>query len=214
MANPVQWSVDQLLSQLNAVKDKARAEWKTLGVNNAAVADLYARANQITDPAQRATVRRGLEAWAARQAKLQGDFNRGYAKWREAYNAVAAFMRSLGLNAPADSGGLGVALAAVIVPASIAALVITAGLWLGAVHEQNLTQRAGLASQASLLAARISGQISETEYLTASKAAAETANQQDKPNLISDIGGVLVPALLLVAAILIVPKLIPQRAAA
>jgi len=212
--NPVQWSADHLLAQLASVKAKAKAEWDELGRNSERVTALYADADRIGDPQRRQAIRRGLEAWASRQAKLQSDFNAAYGKFRAAYNGVAAFMRSIGAQAPPDTG-LGVVPSVIIVPAVVAGLVITAGLWFAAIHEKNLTQRAGLANQAALIGELRAGHLTPEQFLGASKDAAAEANARDRDNnLVGDIGGVLLPALLLVGAIVIVPKLIGRKAAA
>jgi hypothetical protein len=220
MANPVQWTIDQLLSELASIKAKAQAEFAVIGQNNAQVVALYAKAGTIKDPTQRAQVRGALEAWAARQARLQSDFNTAWGRYQAAYNAAASFLRSVGINAPASASLSGLGAVPLIVPVAVVSLVVIALAWLASVHENNLTQRQMLANQAARFQALASGQINLDTYLAASKADGELADKTRQPppkDPLGDLTGMIIPALAIVAAIVLGPRLLelmPRRGAA
>jgi len=207
MANPVQWTVDRLLTELAKVKANAQAEFRAIGANNAAVTDLYAKSNQITDPAQRAQVRGALERWATRQAKLQSDFNTAWLRYQSAYNGAAAFLRAVGMKAPASASLSGLGAVPILVPIAIGAAVVIATEWLIAVHENNVTQREALANQAARFNALLAGQISPADYVSASNADARLADQNKKKPP-GDWSDMIVPALGLVALIVLGPRLL------
>jgi hypothetical protein len=217
MPNPVQWTADRALAELNSAKAKFQAEWTAMGHNNVAVQHLVDRANQLTEPRARAAAIASANLWAARQVRLQNDFIRAYGKWHDAYNALAAFFRTVGLKAPPDTGlagaGLGVVPAAILVPAIVAGVVITAITWAAWMHDQNVTQRDGLAIQNKALDALINGQMSSADYQVATQRANDSARPKPPPG-IGDLAGMLIPALGLVALIVLGPsimRVIPSR---
>lgn len=212
--NVAQWGVDQLVSELNRIQALAQAEWTALGQNSAAASDLYA-SDAIDAPTKAA-----LEKWASRQAQIQRDFNTAYGVFRNAWDGAARFLNSIGLEAPSNPGlkGLGIVPALVIVPVVVVGAVTLAGLWFASIHESNLTQRQGLANQSKINDAYINGKITADQYRQMSDAEAAAAGPPKKPpGDPSDLFGMIVPALGLVAVILLGPRImdmLPKRRAA
>lgn len=212
----VQWTADQLLAELAKVKAWARAEFAAMGQNSAHMSDLYVQADSIADPAKRAAARGGLEAWANRQAGLVRDFNAAWGRYLAAYNAAASFLRSIGVNAPPDPGGLSGLGALPLVPVVVVGAVLLAAAWLAVVHENNLTQRQDLSNQAARFAAFVGGRISAGDYVTLSRADAALAEQNKKPLPGGGLQGMILPGLALVALIVLGPRLLelmPRKAA-
>jgi hypothetical protein len=206
--NPVQWSADQLMEQLASLRARAQAEFDVIGQNNQAVTELYAQADQITDPATMAAVKARLQAIGNRQAGLQNDFNNAWRAYQSAYNSAAAFLRSIGLNAPDSAALSGLGQFQVLVPVAIVAVVVTAGLWFAANHDNNVTQRQLLSSEQERVNAVLGGQMSVADYTAMSQADTKQADQLRKPNPGGDLTGMIVPALALLALIFVGPKLL------
>lgn len=213
MANAAQWTVDQLLSQVDDLQAQFQTQFAAIGANNASVTDLYSQADGIEDPQMKAAVKANLQGIANRQVALQNDFNTAYSIFRNSYNAVASFLRSVGMNAPPITGLSGLGQVQLLVPAAIVGGVLLAAAWVAVNAANNATQQKHLANQQELLDMVKSGQITVAQYLAMSAADTAAMDKLKKPNP-SDWTQMVVPALGLLALIILGPqllKLVPSR---
>lgn len=218
MANPVQWSIDQFYSALQSV-------W-SLGTK--AKSDLAADRTQLmhlwdVTKTQAPDVARAHQAILTPLIHQNSVLRTQYLaplmdKYKTAVNAGSSALRAAGFTAPTLAGyGMGaipiiipaVAIAAIIVALSAASIIAN----LTDAQRKNTATAAAIIGDASLTPAQ---RASELAALATSAKAVSEAATKNNPFGGFNLGDV-VPILALVAAILIVPKvlpLIPRRRAA
>lgn len=207
--NPVDWTVDRLLSVLQAIDTRtadaieqryaARDQWQRL-VHEAA---------QIADPRVRATVQASLMDWRHRDlahAQRLKDFD---SKLYQAKQLVKAFLVRIGHGVP---DYLGAVPAAVLIPVAIIVAVVGADVALALLERGNQVQRAGLTTVQRAMELKAKGLLTDVQYNATVKAASQTAQQQDPLGLTGAMQAAL-PLVLLGAVIYLAPLFLRKRSA-
>ena len=204
MASAVQWTVDRFWSELQALKSGIDAASSALEQNRTELAGMYARARAAYDPARDAY----LAPLIHRNTTLRITYLKPIrAKYNQAVNAAGAAIRRAGYTTP-GLAGLGLA-PAIIVPAVAVAAVVVA---LAAVAVVNRMTQAQI-TRTNTMARIMNGGGTAAEKLALAKAITDSANAESRANPpLLDFGALALP-LALVAAIVIVPRLLPARRA-
>jgi hypothetical protein len=203
-----QWTLEQMFNVLRRgdqlVKDTDRA----IVANNLRLDAMYERANALTGP-QRDPLRSELEALGAKQVRVVQDFATWSGRWKGALQAIGAVLRKLGSDLPPGLGQL--QLAPIIAGGVVAAIII--GIW--AFSPRNRAIASGLDSAAKVLDSVRAGEITPDQAKQLLRSYNDTINRAGGAGDILGLEGALkaaLPVVLVIAAIVLVPKLMPRRA--
>lgn len=207
MAGPVQWTIDQLWSGLQQIRNGFNTVSADLKADQAELTRLWSATKKDGNAVRRAANQALLKPQIHRNSVLRLSW---LAPVRDKYNQAVQLasnaLRSAGYSTP-NLSGLGFVFA--IAPAAAVVLVVAALAILGTVAMLTQSQRTNTAN-----IARIIGDPSTTaEQKAALLRALKEANDSLPPPPGLDFGA-LAWGLAAVAAIVIVPKLLPARRAA
>jgi hypothetical protein len=208
-----------LLSIVTPIYQQAMNQAMVIQQNSARISALAARIRAIADPKARAAAQAALEPTSRAQAAIVLDHRAWVARWNAAAKALDAWANKAGVAAagpPMLLSGLGVA--PIIVPASIILLFV--GLVVGGFLAYEWSRTQGVSQALAPLeaaAARVAaGTMSQADfdafaktYKDALAAGGRAPSSGDLQHIIES----LTMPLLLVAAIVIGPKLIGARKA-
>jgi len=214
VANPIQWGIDQVFAQLNNVVSQAHAERSQIYLNTAHLNDLTAVSTSIADPAARQAMKDWLEKSWTRQREVSNLYRMFADKFANAAAALKQFLIDNGIEPTVP--GLGAA--PLLVPIVVVGLVLTATAMVIYIHEKNVPQTKAIEFQMQGLSALQSGGASVAQlidYMNKSEATvAGMKPTSPDPFGLTGFAQALVPVALIVAAAVIVPRLLPSRAAA
>jgi hypothetical protein len=216
MAGPVQWTVTEFWKQLQNVKNQIHAVDSALQADKATLTALYAQARKEYDPAG-AHDRAYLEPLIHRNSVLRMSYLAPVKqKFNAAVTAASSALRGAGYTTP-NLTGLGVVPAVVIVPAvAVAALGIAAAAVL-IVRRMTEAQVGRTATARGIFGDASTTPAQKLALAEAFQREMETEKATSPPPLGIDLGFV-VPAIALVALIVLGPQLLrafgPRRAVA
>lgn len=206
MAGAVQWTVDQFYAQLQALKSQIDAVDSTLTANKNQLAKMYDTARRNYDPARDVYLAPLIHQNTVLRLNYLAPIK---AKFNEAVAASSKLLRSAGYTTPALAGlELGVL---PIVPVVAAAAVIVALAAVAVCYRLTQAQVTNTNAMAAIM-----GDKSTTaeQKIALAKTITEQTKQQQRANPPLFDPNALVMPLALVLAILVVPKMLPRRAAA
>lgn len=216
MSGPAQWTVDQFWTQLQRVETQIKAVDASLQSDKATLTALYSRARQMLDPAG-AHDRAYLDPLIHQNTVLRLSYLAPVkTKFNAAVSAASSALRGAGYTTP-NLSGLGVVPAVIIVPAvAVAALGVAAAAVL-IVNRMTQAQVGRTATARGIFGDTSTTPAQKLALAEAFQREMETEKATSPPPLGVDLG-FIVPAIALVALIVLGPQLLrafgPRRAEA
>lgn len=210
MSAAVDWTVDKLLSQFQAVNRDAATEQARLKSNRAHYVQVLSGLAAMPNTSAKATIKTHLTEWIHNQVAAENRFNDYLAKWTAVKAGVKKFLQSVGVTPPAYLGAVAIAPVAVVTILLAAAAIV---VWLRAANNVQAKTLDGISETIEL--ARQQGWTAEqtTAAINAVKKAA-TETEPSDPFGASKILEAALPVLVVIAAIMFLPRIMPRRAAA
>lgn len=215
MATAVDWTVSKLLGFVDTLNRDATREQARIRANRARYMTTLRSVANVRDPNAKARIKAELTTWIHKQVAVENAFNEFLLRFAAAKAKVKAFLQSIHVTPPAYLGAIQVVPAAIIIVVAAAATAITI------VVVQNNLQGKGLDGLQRLIGLASAQNWTPEQTETALEAyrrtleAAEHAGGGDGDPF--GIGNALekaVPVLMIVAAIILLPKFMGRRAAA
>lgn len=219
MAGAVRYTLGQLYGLITPAFEKALAAKAQIADNSHRIAVAFTNARAMRDGPAKTRALAALGDVSRQQAQIKLDFAAFAQRWNAATKQLNDFAARQGYSGPdmllAGFGGLGQL--ELVVGASIAAVVLAAVGYAAYIAGRNKVVSSALSPIENTVNAVLAGKLSpaEAEKLlaatTASMKAASDALAKANPNPFADSINSLVVPLALVAAIILLPKLMPQR---
>ena len=210
MADTAPWGVDTLFSWMRNIADAAERERAQISMNNARLMEMNAGSARIADPAARATFRAWIAKSVTRQAKIVATWRATQGKIAAAVARARAFLVAHGIK-PSGPGLSGLGAVPLVVPIVIVGFVLAAWAAVVLVRSMNGPQTKAIDFHRSALDALVSRGAS-AEQLAAFIAQAEGSIAHPPPggNPFGALGDWIMPAALVLAAVLILPRVMPH----
>jgi hypothetical protein len=210
MANIAQMAVNEFWASLKSLESVAKVEGAALEANRLKLIGASSAARKDPVKARSAQRQAALAPLIHRNSELRMQYRDLVGRFNSAVKSAAGVIRKVGLAAPDTLSGLGIAPAVILVPIVAVAALGTA--WAIAYSIQESRRNLDKATD---LAIRVAGDPSATpeQRAAAMKILANAKETAPKGPLGLDLESLTVP-LLIVAAILLVPKMLPARRAA
>jgi hypothetical protein len=204
------WTVDKLYRMANNVAADANKRTDEMKANSSAISALRARADALTNPDARAAAQVKVGELSRRQAQIVIDWRNFTNGWKDTAAKAGAFLKNVGLNVPSlNLNGIGAV--PVIVPIAIAAAVLIAAGYVAVVATSNATVAKAVSAQSRAFADFESGKLTFDQYQQVSaniNATTRSAAEAAGAGSIADILKKATPVLLIVGAILLLPRVL------
>ena len=213
-AEAANWTIAKLQGQLLAVRDNAQAAYAGMVSNRHRIATLFSNLRALPDSDTKAAALADADKISRQIAQQFIDYANFKSAWNGTIGQANSFLRSVGLN-QINAGLAGPELP--LVPIAIAAAVLVAVAFVAALALQNRTVGSALSLQERAYSDMIAGRITPAQYQQVSDnidATLAAARDAAKPPGPFDLTGMLqaaLPIVAIVAAVILLPRLLPSR---
>lgn len=217
----VQYTLGQIYDLITPAFEAALAASQDIASNTSRISAAFKAANQMPDGPDKTNALATLNTLSRQQAQIILDHRAFAQRWNAAIKGVNDFAAQQGYVGPEMTlaGYQTLGQMELIVGGSIAAAVIGVVAYVAYEQGRNKVVSGALDPIEQIVNKRLTGQITQADAIAllnstkAAMSAAADAAEKSNPDSISKMLGSLVLPLALVAAILIVPSLLPKRSA-